>query len=110
MTSVSNNTFTSLVTSTTGSFTFISNNFTNPTNATKNVNGNSIVTGFNKTGAGGTITLFTDNGSDTAGSINNSNNNDFQNITVTGATSIAGWNNTNGGAPTKSVTGNTFTH
>lgn len=110
VTSVSNNTFTNIVTSTTGSFTFISNNFTNPANATKNVNGNSIVTGFSKTGAGGTVTLFTDNGSDTAGSINNSNNNDFQNITVTGATTIAGWLNTNGGAPTKTVTGNTFAH
>ncbi|MBL0067185.1 MAG: hypothetical protein IPP39_01340 [Chitinophagaceae bacterium] len=39
---------------------------------------------------------------------NEINNNNFSNITVTGATTIAGWGSTNGGSPTKTVTGNTF--
>ena len=110
-TNINGNTFENLTVSTTGSVTFISNSWTNPTaGGVKNVNNNSIVTAFNKTGAGGTVTLFTDNGSDVAGTFNNSNNNNFSNITVTGATSVIGWNNTNGGAPTKTVTGNTFSN
>ena len=109
--SISNNTFTNISVNTTGGVTFISNSNTLPSGGTKNVNNNSIVTAFNKTGAGGTITLFTDNGSDpNTGSTNNTNNNNFSNITVTGATTIAGWNNTNGGAPTKNVNGNTFSN
>ena len=110
-TSISNNTFTNISVNTTGSVTFISNSWTNSNaGGIKNVNGNSIVTAFTKTGAGGTVTLFTDNGSDVAGCFNNSNNNNFSNITVTGATTIAGWSNTNGGSPTKTVTGNTFSN
>lgn len=108
---INNNTFTNITVNTTGSVTFISNSWTNSSaTGIKNVNNNSIVTAFSKTGAGGTITLFTDNGSDVAGAINNSNNNNFSNISVTGATTIAGWSNTNGGTPTKSVTGNTFSN
>ena len=60
-----------------------------PTGGTQNIDNNSIVTAFNKTGAGGTITLLTTNASSPAGTTNNSNNN-FSNITVTGATTIAG--------------------
>jgi hypothetical protein len=108
--SISNNTFTNISVKTTGSVTFISNSHSLPANGTKNVNGNNIVTAFNKLGAGGTVTLFTDNGSDPATAINNTNNNNFSNITVTGATTIAGFNNTNGGTPTKSVSNNTFSN
>ena len=108
--SISNNTFTNINVKTTGNVTFISNSHTLPANGTKNVNGNSIVTAFNKSGAGGTITLFTDNGSDPTTATNNSNNNSFSNITVTGATTIAGFSNTNGGTPTKSVSNNTFSN
>ncbi len=110
-TTISNNTFNNLSVNTTGSVTFISNSWSNlAAGGTKNVNSNSIVTAFNKTGAGGTVTLFTDNGSDASGLINNSNNNNFSNISVTGATTIAGWSNTNGGTPIKQVTGNTFSN
>ena len=108
--SISNNTFTNINVKTTGSVTFISNSHTLPANGTKNVNGNNIVTAFNKSGAGGTVTFFTDNGSDPATAINNTNNNNFSNVTVTGATTIAGFNNTNGGSPTKSVSNNTFSN
>src|SRR5207244_4306555 len=48
--------------------------------------------------------------SDPATAICNNNNNNFSNITVTGATSIAGWSQTNGGTPAKNVTGNTFSN
>ncbi|MDP2362921.1 MAG: hypothetical protein Q8M94_04025, partial [Ignavibacteria bacterium] len=108
--SISNNTFTNITVNTTGSVTFISNTNTLPASGLKNVNNNTIVTALNKTGAGGTITLFVDNGSDPLGAVNNTNNNNFSNITVTGATTIAGWGNTNGGSPTKNVTGNTFSN
>lgn len=102
------NTFTNITVNTTGSVTFLSNSNTLPAGGTKNVNNNSIVTAFTKTGAGGTVTLFTDNGSDPSGTVNNVNSNNFSNITVTGATTIAGVSNTNGGSPTKSVSNNTL--
>ncbi|HMU10229.1 MAG TPA: BNR-repeat neuraminidase N-terminal domain-containing protein [Ferruginibacter sp.] len=106
--SISNNTFTNLTSSSTGSFTFISNNWARPTGGTGNINNNSIVTAFNKTGAGGTLTLYNSNSTSgaTINEINTGNN--FSNITVTGATTIAGWASTDGGSPTKTVTGNTF--
>ena len=110
-TNITNNTFTNMSVNTTGSVTFLSNSWSNPTTGgIKNVNGNSVVTAFSKTGAGGTITWFTDNGSDVAGTFNNSNNNNFSNITATGATTILGLSNTNGGSPVKSVTGNTMSN
>lgn len=115
VTSVSNNLFTNIVCSSTGAFTFISDSFTTPAGGTKNINSNSIVTGFNKTGAGGTVTILSDNGSDPGPSnINNFNNNDFSNISLTGATTFAGISSTNGpsatAGPTKSVTGNTVSN
>jgi hypothetical protein len=108
--SISNNTFTNMSVNTTGSVTFISNSVTLPATGTKNVNSNSIVTAFNKTGAGGTVTLYTDLASSPAGTTVNNNNNNFSNITLTGATTMSGWVNTDGGSPTKTVTGNTFTN
>ncbi len=108
---INTNTFTNMSVNTTGSVTFITNTTTNAViGGIKNVNGNSIVTAFAKTGAGGTVTLFTDDGSDVAGAFNNSNNNNFSNITVTGAAIILGLSNTNGGSPTKTVTGNTLSN
>ncbi len=107
---ISNNTFTNLNVNTTGSVTFLSDSVTAPAGGTKTVNGNSIVTAFNKGGAGGTVTLYTDNASSVAGVIVNNNNNNFSNLAVTGAAVIAGWSNTDGGAPTKTIQGNTFSN
>lgn len=108
-TSISSNTFTNLTTNTTGSFTFIAQSFTAATNGTKNTNSNAIVTAFNKTGAGGTVTFITDNGSSTTGTISNCQNNNFSNGTLTGATAITGISYTDGGtAPSRTVTGNTI--
>ena len=105
---ISGNTFTNINCNTTGSFTFITNSITLPTGGSQNVNNNSIVTAFNKTGAGGTVTIFTTNGSSVAGTTVNNNNNNFSNITVTGATTLTGWSNTDGGSPTKTIQNNTF--
>lgn len=106
--SISGNTFTNLTVATTGSFTFISNSWTRPTNGIGNINNNSIVTGFNKTGAGGTVLLYTSNSSSGATIQEINNNNNFSNITVTGATTLSGWRSTDGGTPIKTVTGNIF--
>lgn len=109
--SISNNTFTNMTVNTTGSVTFISNTNTLPASGLKNVNTNLIVTGFSKTGAGGTITGFTDNGSSPSTATNNSNNNNFSNITITGATTVTGISNTDGlTSVTKNVTGNTVSN
>ena len=107
---ISNNTFTNLNINSTGSVTFIANSVTVPANGTQTVSNNSIVTAFNKAGAGGTITLATSSTSSVAGAIINHANNNFSNITVTGATTIAGWVSTDGGTANKNYTGNTFSN
>ena len=102
------NTFTNLNVNTTGSIQFFSHAYSMASNATQSFSNNSIVTGYNKGGAGGTVTLNSSNSSSSAGSVDVENSNNFSNITVTGATTIAGWVNTDGGAPAKTVNGNTF--
>jgi hypothetical protein len=107
---MSNNTFTNLALNTTGSVTFFSHNYTMPASGTQTISGNSIVTGFSKTGAGGTVTIATSASSSPNGSTHTFTNNNFSNITVTGATGITGVTNTDGSASsaTRTVTGNTF--
>ncbi len=108
-TTISNNTFTNLAPTTTGSVNFVANAISVPAaNGSMNINSNSIVTAFNKTGAGGTVTFYTSNASSLTGSVINFQNNNISNITVTGATGFVGINNTDGGSPTKTITGNTF--
>ncbi len=107
---IENNTFTNLTVTSTGSVTFISHSYTVPATGIQSVSNNSIVTGFSKTGAGGTVTLATSSSSSGVGTTINHNNNNFSNITVTGATTIAGWSNTDGGAANKTFSGNTFSN
>ena len=109
-TSISNNTFTNINVNTTGNVTFFVNAFNLTSAGSRNMNDNSIVTSFNKTGAGGTVEIYKDDSTSATGSVINSNNNNFSNITVTGATTIAGWSNTDGGSPTKTFNGNTFSN
>jgi hypothetical protein len=108
---ISSNTFTNLSVNTIGNVTFISNSVNAPAAGFKTINSNSIVTAFNKTGAGGTITLYLDNGSSVSTATHQNNNNNFSNIT-TGSTTIAGWSNTDGtgSTPNKQITGNTFSN
>ncbi|MCX6324985.1 MAG: Ig-like domain-containing protein [Sphingobacteriales bacterium] len=107
---VNSNTFTNITTNTTGSFIFVQHGYSMPAAGSQTFNNNSIVTGFNKTGAGGTVTLFTTGGSSPNGTTHALTNNNFSNITVTGATGITGVTNTDGfsTSPTKTCTGNTF--
>ena len=107
---MNSNTFTSLNVNTTGSITFIANSVIVSATGTQNVNSNSIVTSFNKAGAGGTVTLFTSAATCAAGSVINNNSNNFSNITVIGATIIAGWVNTDAGNSTKTIQNNTFSN
>ncbi|MBC7937619.1 MAG: hypothetical protein H7Y86_19900 [Rhizobacter sp.] len=106
---INGNTFTNLNVNTSGNITFIANNVVMPASGTQNVNNNAIVTAFTKR-AGGTVTLFTSSATSVAGSIINNNNNDFSNITVLAATTIAGWVNTDAGAPTKTIQNNIFSN
>lgn len=111
---INGNTFTNLSVNSTGNFTFISSSVTLPAGGSHQVNNNSIVTAFNKTGAGGTVTLFTTTSNSPTGSTSSASNNNFSNITVAGNTIIAGWINRDGAStisgPTKTVSNNTFTN
>jgi type IX secretion system substrate protein/Ig-like domain-containing protein len=108
-TNINGNTFTNLSVNTTGSFTFISNSVTHPAGGITNVNNNSVVTGFSKTGAGGTVYFYDSFGSTTSGMETNTGNN-FSNITLTGATTLNGFRTADGGGtyPSKLITNNTF--
>jgi hypothetical protein len=106
---ISNNTFTNLILNTTGSVTFIAQSYTASATGTKVVNGNAIITGFSKTGAGGTVTFIVDNGSSVAGAVSTYQNNSIINGTLTGATAFIGISCTDGGtSPTKNINNNTI--
>ncbi|MFZ4522018.1 MAG: GEVED domain-containing protein [Bacteroidales bacterium] len=105
---ISNNTFTNLTIKSTGSVTFIANSVSVPALGSQTISNNSIVTAFNKTGAGGIITLETTSAGSLSGATINHTGNNFSNITVTGATTIAGWVSSDGGTANKTYSGNTF--
>lgn len=110
-TTISNNSFNNLTVTTTGSVTFISHSFTIPSGGSTTISNNAIGTQFTKSGAGGTVTLTTTNGSSQNGTTATYANNNFSNINLTGATTFTGFNNTDGtgtGTSTKSITGNTI--
>ncbi len=112
---INSNTFTNISCNTTASFTFISNNVALPTGGSVTANSNSIVTAFSKTGAGGTVTLYltSTSPSSAVGTTKSEQNNNFSNITLTGATSVAGWTDlegATGGGSTKTISGNTFSN
>ncbi len=108
---INNNTFTDLsVNTTTGIVTFITTSTITsiPADGGRTVDGNHIVGTFNKTGAGGTVTLYSGGTvSSTAGESNSGN--DFSNITLTGGTTMAGWSNATG-STVKTVSDNVFTN
>ena len=113
---ISSNTFTNLNVNTTGNVNFISNNVALPA-ATSSVaaSSNSIVTAFNKGGGGGTVFLYftTLLPSSVAGSTKVESNNNFSNISLTGATAMSGWADLEGavgGGSVKTISGNKFTN
>lgn len=109
---INNNSFTNLVANTSGSVTFISRSGAMAVlaGATENCNNNSIVTGFSKPVAGGTVALYNAGSGSLSGNSMVQTGNNFSNITITGATVLNGWNNTEGGlsGPAKTISGNTF--
>jgi hypothetical protein len=109
---ISNNTFTNLNVNTTGNVIFISNSVISPANGSQTVSGNSIVTGFRKSSAGGTLTGITSTAATANSGVTvNIEDNNFSNITVTGSTAINGIVNTDAGAgaPVKTIRNNTLT-
>ncbi|MDP3916366.1 MAG: hypothetical protein Q8R96_21780 [Bacteroidota bacterium] len=110
---ISNNTFTNLSVNTTGAIIFISNSVVMPANGVQDVNTNSISGTFTRVPASGAITLFTSiAATNNSGVMVNHKNNNFSNITVSGAATVAGWVNTDAGSgmATKIIEGNTFSN
>lgn len=103
------NTFTNISVNTTGTITFFSFAPSLISGATFSLSSNQIVTGFTRTGVGST-TIWSSNASSVAGSSQNQSNNNFSNITLTGASAFTGISNTDGGAPLKNINGNTFSN
>jgi hypothetical protein len=110
-TSINNNTFTNMSVNTTGTVTFFSFAQSLPSGASLSISGNSVVTGFTRTGVGAT-TVWASNTSSVNGSSHAINNNNFSNITLTGASAFTGISDTEGAnstsGPVKSINGNTF--
>lgn len=108
--SICGNTFTRIVAATSGSVTFMTHSHTLPATGMQTVSNNMIVDSFYKSVAGGTITLSTSSASSTAGAVITHSNNNFSNIRVLAATTIAGWVSSDGGTANKTYSNNTFTN
>ncbi|HCY89245.1 MAG TPA: hypothetical protein DHV17_03200, partial [Chitinophagaceae bacterium] len=110
---ITGNTFTNMSVKTTGTVNFISHSYTMQSGYSCTVSNNSVVTGFTKTGAGGTVVFATTGASSVNGSTAIYSNNNFSNISVTGATTLTGINTTDGlstGSSAKTISGNTFSN
>ena len=88
---------------------FIANSVVVPSAGSQNVNNNFISGTYTKK-TGGIITLITSTATCATGSMININNNNFSNIIVSGATTIAGLVNTDAGNSLKTIQGNIFTN
>ncbi len=106
---IQNNTFTNISVASSGTVIFIDHNYSISAAGQSIISNNSIVTAFARTVAGA-LTLTTTAGSSPNSATTNYINNNFSNITVTGASTILGFNNTDGSgsSPTKAITGNIF--
>lgn len=107
---INSNTFTNLNVNTTGNVRFIENNVSLTATGSKNINSNSIVGSYSRGGATGSVTVYFDAGVSANGAIVNNNNNNFSNITVSGSTTLTGWNNSDSGSLTKTTDNNTFSN
>jgi hypothetical protein len=105
---ISGNTFTNLNVNTTGDVYFISNSVALPANGVQTINNNSIVTGFAKTGASGTVGIFGASAISNSGATITNSGNNFSNITVSGIGSLTGWSNQDIGGCTKTISNNVF--
>jgi hypothetical protein len=113
-TNINSNTFTNMSVNTTASVIFIVRAGSSLSGSNENVNSNSIVTGFTKTGVGGTVTCFSANASSVNGATMTNNLNNFSNINILGSTAFVGWSNTDGASSssgsTKTITNNTISN
>ncbi|MDQ6844931.1 MAG: hypothetical protein M3Z92_11345, partial [Bacteroidota bacterium] len=105
--SIIGNTFTNLNVQTAGSNVFITNTVVVPAAGSQNISNNFISGTYTKK-AGGTLSLLTSTATCATGSTINISNNNFSNITVSGATTIAGLLNTDAGNSNKTIQGNIF--
>ncbi|WP_169312056.1 T9SS type A sorting domain-containing protein [Fluviicola taffensis] len=111
-TTINSNSFNNLTVTTTGSVTFVSHSFSIPGGGSSTASNNTIATQFTKTGAGGSVVGFTTGASTPNSAFYTLSNNNFSNISVTGATSLTFINNTDGSgtACSKTISGNTFSN
>ena len=110
---ISYNSFTNLSINSAGVVRFIYDGITSPPGGTKTINNNTIVTGYSKTASGGSVSFYTDGGGSTNTASASNQNNNFSNVTVTGNTSIFGWDNQDGAGttgPVKTISNNTFSN
>ncbi len=109
---MSNNRFINISTNTTNNVHMILRSGNLASGATSTCNNNSVVTGFSKTGAGGTLYGYISSTGSVNGSTMTETGNNFSNISVTGAATLTLWDNQDGvsvtNGPTKIITGNTF--
>jgi hypothetical protein len=87
-TTISNNTWTNITANTTSNVYLIMDIPNKAAGATSVISSNSVVTGFNKSAAGGTLFFLECVGSSVNGSTSAITNNNFSNLTVTGATNV----------------------
>jgi len=91
---INNNTFTNLSINTTGDINFIQNYAQRNAGTSCNVNNNSIVTAFNKIGAGGNVFVYSGQNSSPVNTTETNSYNDFSNITLSeGNSSLVLWEN-----------------
>jgi Calx-beta domain/Right handed beta helix region/Domain of unknown function (DUF4214) len=109
-TNISNNTITNVTANTTGNVTMLGNSVTHAAGTTHQINNNSIVTAYNKTGAGGSILFYNAFGSSANTVTETNSGNNFSNMSFPTGASIIGWRSADGTTPgsKKSVTNNTF--
>ena len=105
-----NNTFTALSVNTTSSLYLIYANTTSPAGGIQTIDNNSIVTSLTKTGAGGTVYFIYNYASSPATVTDNWTNNNFSNVTLTGATGLTGFYFQDGGSAVKVCSGNTISN
>jgi hypothetical protein len=109
---INGNNFTNITANTSGSVTFIGRTgaMALSAGAIENCSNNKIITAFSKPVAGGTVSIYLSTSTCLAGNTMVHTGNDFSNISLTGATTMNGWSNIEGGAsgPTKTINTNIF--
>jgi len=107
---ISNNTLNNLSVNTTGSITFISDSVALSSIGFQTITNNSIVGNYVITASGGSLTVFTATAASAVGATFNNSNNNFSNITVSGATTLIGWVQKDSGLNVKTINNNTFSN